>query len=258
MSFYPQIGPGTITQFPIGRTRKWRVITSVLESGEQIVLPDAAAGQIEWGLSYVDLSDAETALVSGLFTASQGGFASFTFIDPLANLLGWSEDLSQPGWQAGLLTTASGIADPLGTKRAWAVANGSTGTQQLAQTLGLSGDYVACFSAYVRSNAAGSITMGRDGIQTVAAIGPQWARVYVSGPGTAGAAQSTFAISIAAGQTVEVFGTQVEVQPYPSLYRVTGSALGIYQETYFENDELTVTATDVGLSSFSIKLISRV
>ena len=258
MSFYPQIGPGTVTQFPIGRTRKWRVITSVLESGEQIVLPDMAAGQIEWGLSYVDLSDAETALVSGLFTASQGGFASFTFIDPLANLLGWSEDLSQAGWQAGLLTTASGIADPLGTERAWAVSNGSAGAQQLAQTLGVSGDYVACFSAFVRSNAAGSITMVRDGTQTVAAIGPQWARVYLSGTGTAGAAQSTFAISITAGQTVDVFGMQVEVQPYPSLYRVTGSALGIYQKTYFENDELSVTATGVGLSSFSIKLISRV
>jgi len=113
MSFYPQIGSGTVAQFPVARTRKWRVITSVLESGERIVLPDTSAGQIEWGLSYVDLSDAETALVSGLFTASQGGFASFTFIDPLANLLGWSEDLSQAGWQAGLLTTASGIADPL-------------------------------------------------------------------------------------------------------------------------------------------------
>jgi hypothetical protein len=258
MSFYPQIGPGTITQFPIGRTRKWRVITSVLESGEQIVLPDTAAGQIEWGLSYVDLSDTETALVSGLFTASQGSFASFTFIDPLANLLGWSEDLSQPGWQAGLLGTAGGIGDPLGTQRAWAVSNGTGGTGQLSQTLGISGDYCACFSAYIRSDVAGSIAIVRDGTQTAAAIGPQWTRVYVSGTGTAGAAQSTFAISIAAGQTLDVFGMQVEIQPYPSLYRVTQAAPGIYPETYFEDDELTVTATDVGLSSFSIKLISRV
>ncbi|MGD1069549.1 MAG: hypothetical protein ABSB15_05355 [Bryobacteraceae bacterium] len=258
MSFYPQIGTGTITQFPVGRTRTWRVITSVLESGEQIVLPDTAAGQIAWGLSYVDLSDAETALVSGLFTACQGSFASFIFIDPLANLLGWSEDLSQPNWQTGLLSTASGIADPLGTERASTMSNGSTGTQQLTQTLGISGDYVACFSAYVRSNVAGSITIARDGTQTVAAVGPQWARVYFSGAGTAGAAQSTFSISIAAGQTVEVFGLQVETQPYPSLYRVTEDALGIYPETYFEDDELTVTATGVGLSSFPVKLISRV
>ena len=257
MSFYPQIGSGTVTQFPVSRTRKWRVISSVLESGEQIVLQDTAAGQIEWSLSYADLGDAETALISGLFTASQGRFAAFTFIDPLANLIGWSEDLSQPNWQAGLLTKASAIADPLGTYRAWALSNGSTGAQPLAQTLGVSGDYVACFSAYVRSNAAGSITIGRDGTQTVAAIGLQWSRVYVSGTGTAGAVQSTFAISVAPGQTVDVFGMQVETQPYPSLYRATGSALGIYQETYFEDDELSVTATDLGLSSFSVKLISR-
>ena len=43
MSFYPQIGPGTVAQFPVARTRKWRVITSVLESGERIVLPDTSA-----------------------------------------------------------------------------------------------------------------------------------------------------------------------------------------------------------------------
>lgn len=258
MSFYPQIGPGTIAQFPVSRTRNWRMIASVLESGEQIALPDSAAGQIEWGLAYVDLSDAETALIDGLYATCQGSFASFVFIDPLANLLGWSEDLSQPNWQGGLLTFASGIADPLGTERAWTLSNETTGAQQLAQTLGVSGDYVACFSAYVRSNVAGSIAIVRDGTRTLAAVGPQWSRVYVGGTGTAGAPQSTFAISLTAGQAVDVFGLQAEAQPYPSLYRVTQAALGIYPETYFEEDELIVTATGVGLSSFSIKLISRV
>ena len=66
------------------------------------MLPDATAGQIEWKLSYQDLTIAEVQSLSNLFTASQGEFAAFTFIDPLANLLGWSERSLATGLAAGV------------------------------------------------------------------------------------------------------------------------------------------------------------
>ncbi len=134
MNWYPQVGTGTIAQLPVTRTRKWRAITNDLESGEEVMLPDTAAGQIEWKLSYQDLSSAEAQSLSSLFTASQGQFAPFAFVDPLANLLGWSEGLSQSSWQAGLLQMNAGITDPLGTQRAWSLANPNTGAQVLQQT----------------------------------------------------------------------------------------------------------------------------
>lgn len=258
MSFYPQIGQGTVSQFPLRRTRKWRAITNELESGEQFIVPDAAGGQIEWYLRYTDLSDAETASLDNLFAASFGSYGSFAFIDPLANLLGWSEDFSKPDWQLGLLSQSAGAGDPMGTQRASSIANGSTGTQQVSQSLGISGDYVACFSAWVRANAAGTITLQRDASQTTAAIGPQWTRIYLSAAGTAAAVSSTFSIAIPAGQTIDVWGPQVEAQPFPSVYRQTTAALGIYGETYFGNDDMKVNSTAPGLSSCTIKLISRV
>jgi len=258
MSWYPQIGAGSIAQFPLQRTRKWRTILNQMESGEQIVLPDTAAGQISWKLTYTDLTDTEIASISSLFTASQGKFGAFTFIDPLANLLGWSEDLSQPNWQPGLLQNRSGVTDPLGTQRAWSVSNGTTGGQSLAQTVGVSGDYVVCFSVWIQSSTTGAVTLERDGNQTIAQIGPAWQRVFISGTGAAGAAQSTFAIALAAGQTICVFGPQVEAQPGPSAYKQTMGPLGIYEETYFGTDELEITSTNFGLSSCAVSLTSRV
>ncbi len=156
MSWFPQIGAGSVAQFPITRSRKWRAITNTLESGERILLPDTTAGQIGWKLSYRELQDLEVQSLTDLFTASQGEFGAFTFIDPLANLLGWSENLTQSAWQAGLLTSGANMADPLGTARASSVTNSSPGVQSLQQTLGLPGNYVTCFSAYVRSNSAGT------------------------------------------------------------------------------------------------------
>jgi hypothetical protein len=258
MSWFPQIGAGSIAQFPLRRTRKWRSIANQMENSERILLPDAAAGQIEWKLSVQELTDAETGRLSDFFAAAQGQFGSFLFIDPLANLLGWSEDLLRPDWQAGLLTVSPGAADPLGTQRASTVRNGSAGTQTLQQTLAVPGDYVGCFSAWVRSNAGGVVTLVRDASAVTTPVGPGWKRLFVSGAGTSGAAQSTFSIALGAGQTIDVWGLQAEAQPYPSAYKQTGASLGIYEETYFGNDELTITSTSVGLSSCEITLMSRV
>jgi hypothetical protein len=258
MTWFPQIGRGSIAQFPLGRTRKWRSIVNQLESGERILLPDAAAGQIEWQVSVQELTDAETGRIGDFFSAAQGQFGSFLFIDPLANLLGWSEDLSRPDWQTGLLTLTAGAADPLGTQRAASLTNGSAGIQTLQQTLAVPGDYVACFSAWVWSNVAGAVTLARDGRAATFAAGPAWTHLFVTGAGTSGSAQSSFSIALTPGQTISVWGLQAEAQPYPSAYKQTSTALGIYEETYFGNDELKITSTSVGLSSCEITLISRV
>jgi hypothetical protein len=211
-----------------------------------------------WRLRYEDLSDSEVSAISGLFTAAQGQFGSFTFIDPLANLLGWSETLGNGAWQSSELTITAGATDPLGTQRATTIANGSPGSLSISQTLGISGDYVACFSAYVKSSAAGAITLQRDSSNTSVTVGTQWTRVCLSGTGTAGAAQSSFSLLVAAGQTIQVFGLQVEAQPAPSVYKPTQAAAGIYEETYFADDELTVTSTAPGLSRAAVNLISRI
>jgi hypothetical protein len=258
MSWFPQIGSGSIAQFPVTRSRKWRAILNELESGEQIMLPDRTAGQIEWRLTFDDLTGAEASGLSSLFTSSHGSFGAFTFVDPIANLLGWSEDLTRPDWQAGLLHTSGTIGDPLGTNRAWSILNGSAGTQALQQTLGIPGDYVACFSAWIRSDASGTATLQRDNVQMTVTTGPTWKREFVSGKGISAATQSIFSIVLAAGQTIDVWGLQVEAQPYPSVYKQTDAPEGIFEETYFENDELTMTSTSVGLSSCEISLISRV
>jgi hypothetical protein len=258
MSLFPQIGTGSVAQFPLTRSQTWRTIMNQLESTEQIMLPDAAASQIVWRLGYQDLTDTETGALSSLFASSRGSFGAFTFIDPMANLLGWSEDLSQAVWQLGLLQYASGLSDPLGTLRASSITNPSAGPQTLEQTVALPGSYIACFSVYLRSDTAGSVTLHRDGTSVTVAVGPAWQRVYVNGAGSSGAVQASFSISVAAAQTIDVWGWQVEVQPYPSAYRQTTAPRGIYEETYFENDELSIASTSCGLSSCDIRLLSRV
>jgi hypothetical protein len=124
--------------------------------------------------------------------------------------------------------------------------------------VGIPGSYVACFSAYLRADAAGVATLGRDGTAMTVELSPAWQRFSVRAEGVSGATQSTFSIALTSGQTIDVFGLQVEAQPYAAAYKQTTTAGGIFEETYFENDELKITSTSVGLSSCEIRLMSRV
>jgi hypothetical protein len=258
MNWFPQIGSGSVAQFPLQRKRLWRAITNVLESGELISLPDTNGGQIEWNLSYQELTDGEVANLTSLFAESGGEAGSFGFVDPFANLLGWSEDLSQPGWLPGELTATGGFSDPAGTSRAWTLQNASGAEQTLSQSLGVPGAYTICFSTYVRSSSAGSVGMLRDATRVNVTTGPQWKRIQISGTGVSGATASTFSLAVAAGSTVQVFGLQVEAQPWPSPYRPTGVAAGILEETRFSGGDLAVVNTAPGLSACKVNLVSRI
>jgi len=258
MNWFPQIGSGAVAQYPLQRKRQWRAITNVLESGELISLPDTNGGQIEWRLSYQELTDAEVTNLTGLYAESGGEAGSFGFVDPFANLLGWSEDLSQPDWQAGELTVTGGFSDPVGTERAWTLQNASGAEQMLSQSQGVPGAYTACFSAYVRSDSAGSVGILRDATRVDVPVGAQWKRIQIGGQGVSGATASTFSLAVGAGSSIRVFGLQAEAQPWPSPYRPTGAAAGILEETRFSGGDLAMVNTAPGLSACQVSLVSRI
>ena len=258
MSWFPQVGAGSIAQYPLERVRRWRAISNRLENGERITLPDYGTAEILWDLSYEDLNNAEAGQIRGLFDSVFGEAGIFTFIDPLVNLLGWSEDLTRGDWQRGLLTVSAGISDPRGASNASRVFNGAAAGQGLTQSLAIRGELVACFSAWVRSDSITVATMRRDGHQSSYAIGPAWKRIYVTGAGTPGLADSTFTLVLEPGQTIDVWGMQVEAQPVPSVYKVSAVQTGIYPETRFAAPELTVVSTGPGRSSCRLRLLSRV
>ena len=257
MNWYPQLNSGASHQFPIRRIRKWRTIVNKFEDGEQVMYADSRGGTVEWKLRYTELQESEVAALRALFTASKGRADSFGFLDPLVNLLAGSEDLSRPEWRAGLMTLAGGVADPNGGATAWRVTNGSAGPQDLAQTLGFPATTMSSFSMYLRSDAAAPVMLLRDGKSLTIPVGPQWQRHFVSLPGDTDLAISSFSLRLTTGQILEAWGFQVEAQPFPSQYQKSLTAVGIYRETSFAMDELSMVATSPGLWSCEISLVSR-
>jgi hypothetical protein len=256
MTWFPQSANGCLVQLPLKRRFVWRAITNQLENGERISFPDPGAGRVEWKLGYQELSRDEATTLSNFFRSARGAFGTFSFVDPTANLLGWSEDLSRPDWTRGLLTTSAGHPGPYAGLEAIRILNPAPASQQLTQTVALPGAYTACFSLWLRADIASAVTLSRGSATQRVIAGPVWKRHYIAGslPGEDNAA---FALNLQAGQAVDVWGLQAEAGPWPSQYRPTTSPDGIYERTSFAADELAVTATGVDLFATEFTLISR-
>jgi hypothetical protein len=258
MPVYPQLSNGSVCQFPFEKCLQYRTIVNSAEDGSRIVLQDAFASAIRWTLHYNSLSDDELGIYQSFFETMQGRLQTFTFLDPAGNLLTWSEDFSQAAWQKpALLQIRTGTGDPVGTQRATTLVNSGPGDLTLSQTLALPGNSLCCFSLFVRSQAAAQIVLNRGSSSIAQDVSSSWQRVFLSTATSDGGDASIFGITIRAGQSVDVFGMQVEAQARPSTYVPVLDRGGVYPMTRFDSDSLAATKSAPNSNGFSVKLYSR-
>jgi hypothetical protein len=253
-SVYPQLLTGAMSQFPIVKQRRPRTVVNAAADGSSIKLADPAGETVGWQLHYANLCDTELAALQQFFTDMEGSLTSFTFLDPAANLLAWSEALTNSVWEtAPLLTLSGGVADPLGGNNAWQLANSGQAAQNLTQTLNIPASYTYCFSVYAFSSqpVAMQLQLGSNLAQFV--LNVHWNRIRITGTcGETGAAVEV-GLQLPAGATACVFGPQVEAQPAPSAYQ-TGTTGGVYENVRFRDDAFTLTSTDMNHHSATVNI----
>jgi hypothetical protein len=255
MLVYPQLTSGALSQFPAIRRRRLRTIVNAADDGSSVKLGDAGAATTEWQLSYTGLSDAELAALQQFFLSTEGSLNGFTFLDPSANLLAWSEMLTNSAWSAApLLTLQSGVPDAAGGQNGWQLSNTGGGPQALSQTLNAPAGYGYCFSVYVRAAQPSSVTLTLGGNRTVYAVGTAWARIVASGSGDANGASVAFGIEIPAGAAIDVFGPQVEAQGAPSVYQ-TSTTGGVYPNARFRDDAFSLTTQGANRHSATVNIV---
>jgi len=223
--------------------------------GSVIKLADPAAEVTEWVLTYTDLSDEEAAALGAFFNATEGTLNGFTFLDPVGNLLAWSDHLDNAAWQIDpLLNLNAEIADPRGGARAWQVCNGGGAEQTLSQTLESPGGYQYCLSAHVRATAATSVRLVIGNQMARRPVTSEWTRITWTSSGDEQASSVRFAIEIGAGDVVDVYGLQVEAQTGASGYKASTRG-GVYEDAHLADDVLTIATTDVNRHSCTVKII---
>jgi hypothetical protein len=207
--------------------------------GSVVKLADPVGGVMEWTLRYSGLSDDEIAALESFFAEAEGTLNSFTFADPVANLLAWSGDFSNAVWTKGPQLTVSGQH----------IANTGAGAQSITQTLTAPPEYLYCLSAYVKAATPCTVTMLACGQRADRVAGTDWGRIVLAATGT-----PTFGLELPAGVAVDVLGMQVEAQGAASEYQESTTG-GVHEGARLGQDELTVTTVEVGSHSCVVKVV---
>lgn len=253
MIYFPQLSSGATGQFPLSRQRTTRTVVNQSVQNYQFKLADSAAAITEWHLSFAEMSDQELAALEALFQVVEGRLTPFTFLDPVDNLLAWSEQQNQAVWQPDpLLTLTSGVPDPMGGSGAYQVSNPTTATLVLQQSINAPASLDYCLSLYARSDQSTQVWLVRGSATEPLEISPQWIRLSSAGQLQDIGESISFGIALNPGTTVDVFGIQAEAQTTASLYKQTAETGGVYPNARFQSDTLTITT--VGPSRHSCEL----
>jgi hypothetical protein len=254
MLVYPQLTTGTLAQFPVQKKRRMRTVVNTLADMTAIKLADPAGETVGWQLQYANLSDVEATNLQNFYLATEGNLNVFTFVDPTANLLSWSDQLTNEVWTADpYLGLTGGLPDPMGGTNGWTLANSSAAPQGLTQTLNAPGGYTYCLSVYVQSSTPATVTLVAGNTQSNIAVSSKWARAAISGAGNATAESIAFSLQVSPGASVQMFGMQVEAQPAASAYKPSSTG-GVYPAAYFRDGLLAFTSTDVNHNAVTVNI----
>jgi hypothetical protein len=254
MLVYPQLGTGALSQFPVQKRRRLRTVMNAAADGSFVKLADPNGEYAQWSLTYAQLSDAEISLLEQFFTAAEGTLNGFTFLDPTANLLAWSDSLVNAVWvSAPDLSVTSGVGDPAGGTNGWHANNTGGGAQSIVQTISAPAGYLYCFSAYVRSASPSNVTILLGGQRASCAVTTGWTRIAFAAAGDPTADSMNFGLEFPAGSAVDVYGMQAEPQAAASGYKASTTG-GVYESARLGDDVLTTTATGVNLHSCTVNI----
>jgi hypothetical protein len=255
---YPQLSSGALAQYPLRKRRVLQSSVNTFADGSMIASNINVNTQYIWELSYTDLTTVDQMALQNLFAACNGPLMPFVFIDPTANMLGNSNDLTLGAWAAQpLLSVTSGAADPIGGTSAFTLVNESATDQQITQTITAPASFLYCFSLYATTAVPCNLNLGLSAVSSQSqnfGVGTTWTRLIHSAQLTDSVMSITVSVSVPAAQTVVIWGPQLEPQPSPSRYRATASHGGVYQNAHFLGNSLTFQSEAAGLYSTVISI----
>ena len=247
MRFFPQLWTGATAQYPIIRRRIVRTVVNSFLAGAADKALDGGERRLEWDIAASGLTNAERDQLQALFDEVEGRLRTFTFMDPMQNLLLSTDDLTADSWTRGpLLQLTSGLADPEGGTKATQVVNTGAAAQRITQAISGFAGFQYCFSLWIRSAVSTQVALlrfaGGQIHSSIYGVTSLWNRICLSGKLTSAAESIEHGCELQPGVSVELFGSQLEAQVGPSGYKRRLEESAVITNARFRDDQLSFTA----------------
>jgi len=254
MLAFPQLSSGAVGQFPLRRVTGYRTLVNRMGDASEVRLTDLDYFERRWELPVEGLTDAEWQAIQDLFTATEGRYRSFLFLEPGENLLEWSEKFSETAWVKSGVSVVEGIGDPFGGTS----ASQLTGAGTLSQSLSIPAWFRYAASVWARTTQAGASLEVSDGAalqQSVAFDSSgQWRRYRLATAWATTSETVVFRVAAPGGGAVDIYGAQLDPQPMASDYKKTLDQSGVHPGARFSSDTLGDRFTGPGQHSGVIQV----
>lgn len=243
MTYFPQLKSGSICQYPVQVVNRYRTLSEQTMDGGLVKWSDPDFRLVEWKCEYTELDFEEMNALQSFHSEMEGKLKTFTFLDPVGNLFRWSEDLQKSVWiKDPYISIQSGFSGPVQASHATQITNTGAIEQVVAQSLPIPGHFTVCFSCWVNGSSIQIIRRTETQQVIEYSLKSGWNRVDATFSDVGSSLASSVGIMIPAGESIQIFGLQVEAQPGASSYKKTAQQSGIFQQARFAEDRLTLTA----------------
>lgn len=264
MALFPQLSTGAVVRLPFARTLNFLTRMNSLPDLTEYRYADMATLLARWSVEIGPVTDTEASSLVSFFNTQRGKYGRFTFLDPLENLLQYSEDFTQAAWQKqtpGSFSITAGQSDPLGGTGASSIANSAAATNDLFQDVAYSPEsQYFTGSVWLKAASPVAVTLlvtdgGAQSGSVTALVGTSWGQFSVTKQFASGGSLTRFIIRFPASTTLSVFGGQMIYGPGPGGYSKTTTATGVHGICRFDTDELPHSVDDFNVDSARVPVV---
>jgi hypothetical protein len=238
----PEVFPTRFT-LPLSREARFTSRVSRTPDFTEMRAADQATTLFRWDLQVGPLTDADATSLQAFYASCNGGYQSFVFLDPLDNLLNWSEDFAQSCWLKTIpssLRIAGGGTDPLGGSAAQTLTNTVGSVNTISQTLTANPQGTTLTASVWLIGLGAPVTLrlsdgGSQNFATTVSPGPSWQRYFVIGAFAASGSQITWAADLPANGSAQFFGAQLVATRGPGTYTRTTTVSGFHPNCCFDS-----------------------
>jgi hypothetical protein len=252
--------------FPLKRETCFLTRVNRLEGGAEYRLCEQQRRLCRWEFDLRNATLEQLQRLEASFQGVAGRYESFAFLDPLENLLLWSEDFSQTVWEktdAPAFQAGGQLPDPLGGNGAQRWSNTSPSPNALSQWLAvpeaglqLTGSVWAKAASPVEL-ALAVVAEGQESFEARVTLGTEWRRYSAGGRfGDASSGQQVgLRLQLPPDSTVDLFGAQLMALPSPGAYTKTTDARGFHPRCRFGSDVLSRSETAAGSGGVKFAIV---
>ncbi len=255
---FPALDNGMLAHLPVELSIEKMTRATRFPDGSLLFAASETRTRYNWLLRFENLNAQEWQRLSDFISASRRGATSFTFYDPIGNLLSHSNNLEDSIWLASPGLTVDPILDA-DQSNAFILTNATAQPLSLSQSVSIAGPFTTCFSVWAKWVGGANFSLAlTDTAQSssVSRRSAAWARHHVRLSSSGNPETRMASIVVPPTTQIIVAAPQLEIAAHPGAPLETGAQSGVFPKSWLAQKSFDTRSAAPGAHSITLRIES--